>query len=79
MEVVLLDTNIVSFLLKGDTRARDYTPLLHGKRLSISFMTVAELFEWAATRNWGAARIQQLERTLATYIIIPVDIDCCRR
>ncbi len=45
MTIVLLDTNVVSYLFKGDTRALAYAPLLRGQRLAISFMTVAELFE----------------------------------
>ncbi len=79
MTIVLLDTNVVSYLLKGDTRALAYAPLLHGHRLAISFMTVAELFEWAAIRTWGPTRLSQLEQTLATYVIIPVDVELCRQ
>lgn len=44
--MLLLDTIVVSYLLKGDTRAAAYAPLLEGNRLVLSFMTVAELFEW---------------------------------
>lgn len=76
--MLLLDTNVVSYLLRGDTRAADYAPLLEGNRLAISFMTVAELFEWAAVRRWGQPRRQQLEQALAHYIVIPADIALCR-
>jgi tRNA(fMet)-specific endonuclease VapC len=78
MDVVLLDTNIVSFLLKGDSRASSYAPYLQGRRLAISFMTVAELFQWAAMRNWGARRMSQLETSLQDYLILPFDIALCR-
>ncbi len=78
MSTVLLDTNIVSYLFKGDTRAAAYAPLLQGNRLAISFMTVAELFEWAATRKWGRTRVTRLEQTLATYLVIPIDVELCR-
>jgi tRNA(fMet)-specific endonuclease VapC len=78
MNVVLLDTDVVSFVFKGDTRATAYIPFLQGNRLAVSFMTVAELFEWASTRKWGAQRIARLEQTLATYLIIPVDVELCR-
>ena len=64
MDVVLLDTNIVSFLLKGDSRAVLYAPHLQGRRLAISFMTVAELFQWAFVRGWGDSRQQALEINL---------------
>lgn len=75
---LLLDTNILSYILKKDTRATHYAPLLAGHRLAISFATVAELFEWAFIRKWGQQRQQQLTETLATYLIIPVDIELCR-
>jgi predicted nucleic acid-binding protein len=78
MNVILLDTNIVSFLLKGDSRARSYVPYLQDRMLAISFMTVAELFQWAAIRNWGARRMSQLETSLQSYIILPFDIALCR-
>lgn len=79
MSVVLLDTNIVSFLFKGDSRADVYSSLIEGHRLAISFMTVAELFEWASVRRWGTPRRHRLEQTLATYIIIPTDVELCRQ
>lgn len=78
MNVALLDTNVVSFLLKGDSRARSYAPYLQDRMLAISFMTVAELFQWAAIRNWGARRMSQLETSLQSYIILPFDITLCR-
>src|SRR5215831_4958946 len=78
MSIVLLDTNVVSYLFKGDTRAAGYAPLLQGQRLAISFMTVAELYEWSAVRKWGRTRLTRLEATLATYLVIPVDIALCR-
>ena len=78
MNTVLVDTNVLSFLFKGDTRAKLYAPLLEGNRLAISFMTVAELFEWAAVRRWSEQRTRQLEQALAAYVIIPVDVELCR-
>jgi len=78
MNVILLDTNIVSFLLKGDSRASHYTLHLQGHRLALSFMTVAELFQWAAMRNWGPLRTSQLEANLRNYIVLPFDIALCR-
>jgi predicted nucleic acid-binding protein len=41
-------------------------------------MTVAELFQWAAVRNWGQSRINQLELSLRDYVILPFDIALCR-
>lgn len=79
MSILLIDTDVLSFVFKQDSRASDYAPLLQGNQLALSFMTVAELFQWAAIRNWGAARTKRLEQTLASYLIISVDIELCRR
>ena len=78
ISTLLLDTNIVSFIFKRDSRAAAYAPLLQGNRLAISFMTAAELFQWAVARNWGTSRAQRLEQAIATYLIIPPDLDLCR-
>lgn len=61
MSVVLLDTNIVSYQFKRDTRAGLYAPHLQGQELAISVMTVAELFQWAEIRKWGQARTVKLD------------------
>jgi tRNA(fMet)-specific endonuclease VapC len=45
MNTVLLDTNIVSYLFKRDTRAVLYAPHLLNKELAIAIMTVAELLQ----------------------------------
>lgn len=80
MNVILLDTNIVSFLFKGDSRAKSYAPYLQGQRLAISFMTVAELYQWAAIRRWGTRRIKQLEQTLMTnYTVLSFDVALCQK
>jgi tRNA(fMet)-specific endonuclease VapC len=78
MATVLVDTDVVSFLIKGDSRSLAYAPLLQGHSLALSFMTVAELYQWAAVRKWGARRRAQLDQTLNNYLVIPVDIDMCR-
>ena len=55
-DFVIVDTDVVSFLLKGDTRAQAYRPHLQNKSLALSFMTLAELYRWAYERKWGQAR-----------------------
>jgi tRNA(fMet)-specific endonuclease VapC len=57
MRAIIVDTNVASFLFKGDTRANLYTPHLAGDTIpAISFMTLAEMEQWAVLRNWGAQR-----------------------
>jgi len=79
MDVILLDTNIVSFLLKKDSRANLYAPYLQGRIQAISLMTVAEFYQWAAIRHWGEPRILGMEHMLKKYIILPINLDLCRR
>lgn len=78
MATVLLDTDVFSFLLKSDSRASAYTPLIQGQRLALSFMTVAELFQWARVRKWGTRRFSHLEHAIAASVILPSDMEMCR-
>ena len=79
MSVILLDTNVVSFLFKGDSRANLYTVHLQGQQLAVSFMTVAELYQWAAVRQWGTSRLTRLEQSLREYyIILAFDLVLCQ-
>jgi predicted nucleic acid-binding protein len=78
MLTVLLDTNIVSYLFKRDSRVALYAPHLLNRELAIAMMTVAELLQWAALRNWSEPRIWQLELSMERYTILPVDIALCR-
>lgn len=79
MALLLVDTDVASFLFKGDSRADAYLEILQGNELALSFMTVAELFQWAAMRNWGDARIARLEMALENYLVLPVDAELCRQ
>lgn len=79
MEAVLLDTDVFSYLLKGDTRVDVYMRHIRGKTIAISFVTVGELFHWAEKRNWGAPRRAKLETRLRSVVIVPFDLQVCRR
>lgn len=75
---LVVDTDVVSFVFKGDTRARLYEPHLSGRQLVVSFMTVAELYRWSEEKNWGAKRITALEEHLRKFVVCPVDPNLCR-
>jgi len=47
MKPIVLDTDVVSFLFKGDSRAPMYLSHLQNRQWLISFMTEAELEQWA--------------------------------
>ncbi|BAY75982.1 hypothetical protein NIES25_24310 [Nostoc linckia NIES-25] len=57
MSLILIDTDIACFILKGSDYADPYLPLLSGQELALLFMTIAELFQWAILRQWGERRL----------------------
>jgi tRNA(fMet)-specific endonuclease VapC len=79
MTSVIVDTDVVSFLLKGDTRAQLYRHHLQNKTLALSFMTVAELYQWAYARRWGERKVTRLEEQLRRYVIVPFDNELCKQ
>lgn len=70
---MVLDTNIVSFLLKGKPEAQLYRPHLTGRALYIAFMTSAELYRWPLENNWGERRIIEMKSHLRNYAVLPYD------
>lgn len=71
MRPVVLDTDVVSFLFKRDTRSEFYLPYLENREWFISFMTEAELEHWAITANWSAKRIEWLRIFIGRFAIVP--------
>jgi predicted nucleic acid-binding protein len=65
----VVDTDVVSYLYKGDSRAALYYPHLFGQVLVVSFQTVAELRRWTLSAKWGARRLRHLESRLQRYVV----------
>ena len=78
MAAVVVDTCVVSFIFKEDSRAELYRPHLHGNLLVISFMTLAELYRWPLEANWGEAKHERLEAYLRGYVVYPSNRALCR-
>jgi len=77
MNGVVVDTDVVSYLLKDDTRAEYYRPLLKDKTLIVSFMTIAEMDRWALVRQWGTTRRLYYEKFMGQFIIYPTNRNLC--
>src|SRR5438270_9218791 len=77
MNAAIVDTDVVSMLFKGDTRALVYRAHIAGKLLGVSFMTLAELERWALERGWGVARKQELNQHLTNYTVLPANRGLC--
>jgi predicted nucleic acid-binding protein len=75
---LVLDTNIVSYLMRGGTEAELYAPLLENRLLAITFITVGELYYGAEKGNWGEKRRKALETQLRNFVVIPYDHEIAR-
>ena len=80
MRTMIVDTDVVSYIYKKDTRAEKYMPPLVNAITSISFMTLAELERWAIGRNWGAQRhAEMLTKVLGRFAVIESNHALCRQ
>jgi len=70
---IILDTDVVSFLAKADTRAALYSPALIDTTPCVCFQTVAELRLWALVRRWGSSRRSAFDLLLEQYVVLPYD------
>ncbi len=75
---IILDTCIVSYLMRGGDQAKAYLPHVQGKLLAISFITVGELYFGAEKAQWGEPKRKQLETTLRNFVVIPYDHEIAR-
>jgi predicted nucleic acid-binding protein len=73
MSPVILDTDVLSFIAKADSRGKLYFPALAGKRLCVCFQTVGELRLWALIRHWGPSRCESLDSLLQQFVVLPYD------
>jgi tRNA(fMet)-specific endonuclease VapC len=77
MDLVVVDTDVVSFLFKQDTRGISYEGHLAGKDMIISFMTLAKLWQWASQKNWGDTRRRKLHAHIQKFTILHSDGELC--
>ncbi len=74
----LLDTNVVSYLMKGGRFAAAYAPHARGRLLAVAFITVGELYFGAEKANWGEKKRRQLDEMLRNFVVIPYDHEIVR-
>jgi tRNA(fMet)-specific endonuclease VapC len=77
--VVVVDTDVVSYSFKGDSRAELYQPHLKGRILIIAAQTRAELELWALQHDWGSRRRAALDLHLRDFVLAPFDQAICLR
>lgn len=77
--MILLDTNIVSFVFRRDTRATLFARTLAGQGHAIAFVTLGELYQWPIERNFSPERRVALEQLLRSFVVLPFDDALARR
>ena len=75
MDWLLCDTDVVSYIIKKDTRADLYAKLLQNHLNCISFMTLAELRFWMTRGGMGAVRLVQAEKYLDDCVVLDSNQD----
>jgi predicted nucleic acid-binding protein len=79
-DIVVVDTDVVSFIFKKDTRAALYKPHLTHRLNIVSAQTRAELEKWTLLHNWGTKRKSELREFLADFFFAAADEEvsvCC--
>ena len=78
MTAVVVDTNVVSYLLRNHRLAVRYEPHLRGKLLAVSFMTLAEILYGGVNAGWDRQRLARIETSLRSrYLIVPSTRSVC--
>jgi tRNA(fMet)-specific endonuclease VapC len=80
MDSVLLDTNVVLYLLpaRPHPNAVLYRPHVEGRSAAISFVTVGELYVLAVRNKWRPKRVLDLDAHLQSSVVVPYDVDICK-
>lgn len=77
-KVALVDTNVVSYLFRGDTRAEPYGTILRKMdHIGISFQTLAELEFWSQNRGWDRRRQADFALFLSDFFVAYADAETC--
>ena len=75
---IMVDTDIFSYWIKGDTRGDPFYPYSISKKVALSFASVAELYYWEYNKNWGRELITRLEQKISECVMLPSSNDVCR-
>jgi predicted nucleic acid-binding protein len=74
----VLDTDVASRIFKHDVPG-PVAVRLADRPLCITFVTLAELTQWATLREWGPRRRTTLTRWIDDLIVLPGSDDVARR
>lgn len=72
-DIVLLDTDVFSYLWTGRADGASYRPLVEGRYAALSFISVGEAHYGALKRGWGDQRRAELEAALRRVLVLAYD------
>ncbi len=78
-QIVLLDTNILSYQFRRDSRYSLYETYLANTTQLVSFQTRAEIERWILARSWGAKRQSEFFRFYQQFTEVPHSLDISKR
>jgi tRNA(fMet)-specific endonuclease VapC len=78
-DVVLVDTNVVSYIFNQHSLATPYKALLQGRMLLVADQTLEELRYGSIKANWGEARRLKLESFLTGFKAVHTTDSICTR
>ena len=70
VEIVVIDTDVFSYLHKGSDRCGVFLPLLEGRVAALTFVSIGELWKGAYEANWGAPRIREMEEYIKNHFVV---------
>ena len=73
--MIVLDSDVVSFIFNRDRRAQYYLERMHGLRATISFQTREEALFGGLRRRWGPRRMSELRAHLDQYEVVPGSLE----
>jgi len=74
----VVDTDVVSFLLKSHPLAPAYQTILAGRPLAVSLITIAEIEYGMEVKNWGVSRRDLMHRFLGRFTPLLPDAETAR-
>jgi predicted nucleic acid-binding protein len=74
----VVDTDVVSFLFKSHPLASAYQPILAGRALAVSLISLAEIEYGMESKGWGLARRDLMRRFLVHFTPLLPDAETAR-
>ena|SRR5438270_2146746 len=76
--LVVVDTDVISFLFKNHSLAPAYQAIVAGRPLPVSLISRAEIEYGMEAKNWGSSRRELMHRFLGRFTPLLPDIETAR-